>query len=181
MEPKIFGVGAHRTGSTSLMAALRVFGYRTSHWKDRAEIRADLESQRFRLSLMERVDAVSDLPIPTWYRQLAKAFPEAKFILTVRDTESWLRSVERHMANRMFEQEEKEFYGRSNFDREHFSDRFERHNGEVLQYFAGSSDLLVMDIVGGDGWEVLCPFLGVSVPGQRKFPWKSRGENCISE
>ena len=36
------------------------------------------------------------------------------------------------------------------------------HRGEVLAHFEGESDrLLIMDICRGDGWEVLCPFLGV--------------------
>ncbi|HEX8335676.1 MAG TPA: sulfotransferase [Pyrinomonadaceae bacterium] len=33
--------------------------------------------------------------------------------------------------------------------------------------------LLVMDITAGDGWEVLCPFLGVEIP-DRPFPHENR-------
>jgi hypothetical protein len=36
----------------------------------------------------------------------------------------------------------------------------------VHRYFADRPrDLVVMHIIDGQGWEVLCPFLGVAVPG----------------
>ena len=33
--------------------------------------------------------------------------------------------------------------------------------------------LLVIDIVGGDGWEQLCPFLGVPIP-EEPFPHSNK-------
>ena len=49
-------------------------------------------------------------------------------------------------------------------------ERYERHNSEVRAYFADRpEDLLVMDITAGDGWDVLCPFLGVEAPAD-EFP-----------
>jgi hypothetical protein len=45
-----------------------------------------------------------------------------------------------------------------------YLERYRRHNREVLEYFADRpGDLVVMDITKGDGWEVLCPFLGLDV------------------
>ena len=178
MKPKVFGVGAHRTGTTSLMRALRVLGYRTSHWKDRHEINADLERGRYRLSLMERVDAVSDLPIPSIFRELDAAFPDARFILTIRHPDEWLASVERHARGRILEHEEQAFYGRSRFDAEAFRSRFEAHNREVVEHFAGRSDLLVVNIPAGDGWDRLCAFLGEELPDPLpEFPHRSKGHD----
>jgi hypothetical protein len=48
--------------------------------------------------------------------------------------------------------------------------RYERHNKEVLEYFAKRpDDLLVFDLPKGDGWDKLCPFLGHDVPDE-PFP-----------
>jgi hypothetical protein len=53
-----------------------------------------------------------------------------------------------------------------------------RHRAEYLadldRYFAKRpGDLLVINIPAGDGWEKLCPFLGVPVP-DLPFPFKNR-------
>jgi hypothetical protein len=46
-------------------------------------------------------------------------------------------------------------------------------NREVMDYFKGRDNLLVIDIQKGDGWEKLCSFLGCDIPS-RPFPWKNR-------
>ena len=48
---------------------------------------------------------------------------------------------------------------------------YEQHRDAAMRYFADRpDDLLVMDITAGDGWEKLCPFLGVDVPADTPFP-----------
>ena len=40
----------------------------------------------------------------------------------------------------------------------------------MIAHFAGRpDDLLVLDVVGGEGWERLCPFLGLAPPDE-PFP-----------
>ena len=47
------------------------------------------------------------------------------------------------------------------------------HERRVRAHFAGRpDDLLVMDITAGDGWEQVCPFLGLPVPDA---PFPRRG------
>ncbi|MET9087199.1 sulfotransferase family protein [Streptomyces sp. NPDC004237] len=162
----IFGVGAHRTGTSSLTEALTILGFRASHWGDRAEIRRDLDQGIFRLSLMKRMDAVSDLPIPTIWRNLASTFPDARFILTIRAPEEWIESVEWHTRDRQLVQEEQEFYNRSTFDRDSFLAAYTAHNSAVIEYFSGRDNFLTLNISAGDGWEKLCPFLEVNLPSE---------------
>lgn len=51
------------------------------------------------------------------------------------------------------------------FDREKFIRAYQRHHDDVRRYFSKRpSDLLEMNLVGGDGWETLCPFLGLDRP-----------------
>lgn len=46
-----------------------------------------------------------------------------------------------------------------------YSERFDRHNKEAVEYFKNRpQDLLVIDITKGDGWEKLCPFLNKDIP-----------------
>ncbi|MFI5796310.1 sulfotransferase family protein [Streptomyces sp. NPDC051677] len=167
----IFGIGAHRTGTSSLTEALTILGYRASHWSDRAEIRRDLDRGAFQLGLMKRMDAVSDLPIPTIWRNLASTFPDARFILTIRASEEWIESVEWHTRDRQLVQEEQEFYNRSTFDHRSFLATYFAHNSAVMKYFSGCDNFLAMNIAAGDGWDKLCPFLGVDLPGENvSFP-----------
>lgn len=172
--PKVFCLGVHRTGTASLMKALRQVGYRTSHWEQRAEVMADVNAGEYRLSVMNDYDAISDFPIPCLYRGLAQAFPAARFVLTVRDVDTWLESVRRHTIGRVLEPEEQLFYGRASFDTETFTARFTEHNAAVRSFFRERPNLLVMDVCAGEGWSKLGEFLALSETCQSSFPWLNR-------
>lgn len=56
-------------------------------------------------------------------------------------------------------------------DEGRFLDVYDRHYKNVLDYFEGRpNDLLVMNICNGDGWELLCPFLSEPIPNM-PFPY----------
>ena len=69
-------------------------------------------------------------------------------------------------------------YGRRDFDRNVFLKRYFDHNEQVCGYFKDKPNkLLVMDMSAGDGWDELCPFLGVRKPDcdyPRKFVTKDK-------
>jgi hypothetical protein len=72
-------------------------------------------------------------------------------------------------------------YGLLGFDEDRFTHVSQWHFANVLDYFKNRpDDLLVMDITNGDGWDVLCPFLGLPKP-DIPFPFenKNRGVNKI--
>jgi hypothetical protein len=50
--------------------------------------------------IIDSHDSVSDVPIPTLYRQLADEWPESLFILVNRDPEAWARSAQNLMRKR---------------------------------------------------------------------------------
>jgi hypothetical protein len=54
---------------------------------------------------------------------------------------------------------------RQNFHPEAFLARYQRHNAEVMEHFAGRDNLLVMDMDSQAGWK-LCRFLGCEEPRQ---------------
>lgn len=175
--PKVFCVGLGRTGTSSLTRALGILRVRTKHYPNDRRTQSDLRSGQYRLSILERYQGVSDNPVAPFFAQFDSAFPDSKFILTVREKESWLRSVRAQYARlpewwkqapnaRAYD----EFvsacvYGTLEFSRERFAYVFDRHERAVRDYFAGrEEDLLVLDVGAGNGWESLCPFLGRPVP-----------------
>ena len=106
-----------------------------------------------------------------FFRQLDRAYPGARFILTVRDLEGWLASCERffcegrlrgdHVLNKL----RLDLYGATCFERTRFADAYARHVDGVQAYFGDRpDDLLVLDVVGGDGWGPLCRFLSHDRP-----------------
>lgn len=180
---RIFGLGLSKTGTSSLAEALTILGFPAVHYPWDETTVAQLERGDCRLHVLEeQYRAATDIPIAPFYRGFDQAWPDSRFILTVRDTEPWLRSVEQHWrllvqwwdSHPRFRQVQ-EFvsqaaYGSVAFDRERFRAAYDAHVAGVLAWFRQRpADLLVLDICGGEGWERLCPFLGVPVP-DRPFP-----------
>ena len=172
---KVFGVGFHKTGTTSLRDALRILGYRVTGPNFTQEQR--LEHLLLRAAeLAEQYDGFQDDPWPLLFREMDQRFPDSKFVLTVRDPDEWYMSVLRHFGDKNSSMR-KFIYGIGHpKDNEHiYKTRVEAHNREVMDYFASRpEDLLVMDLTNGDGWDKLCPFLGHPAP-QSPFPHANLG------
>jgi len=65
-------------------------------------------------------------------------------------------------------------YGTIDFSPERFVYVYETHVRNVRHYFADRpDDLLILDICGGEAWDELCPFLGLSAPVE-PFPHLNR-------
>lgn len=174
-RPFIFGVGLGKTGTSSLTSALNLLNYKCAHWHyPKAMLRyRDGELLVNPNKLLVDYRAYTDTPIARVYQLLDSAFPHSKFILTVRDEESWFRSHERWVGPSGTGHETKglsaylraDLYGSVAPDRETNIAAFRQHNHSVQEYFKDrSNDLLVFDITAGDGWEKLCPFLGIPIP-----------------
>jgi len=100
-KPKVFCVGFQKTGTTSLFAALSELGYRTAAVIGRDLSAAELQKNGGKLCVetARNFDAVQDMPWPLFYQDLDSAYPKSKFILTVRDAESWFGSIEKHFGS----------------------------------------------------------------------------------
>ena len=162
---KIFGIGLHRTGTTSLGLALQQLGYRThAH----AKTQSREEAKQMARELCAEYDALEDVPWPVLYQWLDEEYPNSKFILTVRPEEEWIDSVCRKFGGTAIEAHAWIYDGIADplANRERYLAKYRQHNRDVLDYFGNrrGDDLLVMDITKGDGWEKLCPFLGEPTP-----------------
>lgn len=94
MFNKIFNIGLPRTGTTSLNAAVNMLGFKSIH-----------NPKKFRKQAMEgqyRFDDDDWRALTNFgehfYPQLDQAYPNSKFILTVRDEMDWLRSWEQQIG-----------------------------------------------------------------------------------
>ena len=168
---KIFGIGLSKTGTSSLAQALQILGYKTlDNMGASRYVAGDLSS--LDLPTVEAHEALTDTPIPSFYRELDVRFPRSKFILTVRDREGWLKSCMKQFSPRFAEGQSEpnkrlfeDLYGTNVFDESKFSGGYEQFVAGVLEYFKDRpQDLLVLNVAAGEGWEKLCPFLRRPVP-----------------
>jgi len=184
-QAKIFGVGFHKTGTSSLGHALSMLGYRTVHGDGRSSKHGgdegvsmirQIQAGDYDLPTFPLYDAFTDNPYFSIWKELAEKFPDSKFILTERDEEGWLRSCVRYYSGRRIRPMREWMFGEhgdpssSPEATRTWLTAYRSHNADIKSYFAGSPDrLLVMNVMAGDGWEKLCPFLGAAVP-RRPFP-----------
>jgi hypothetical protein len=179
-KKKIFGIGAHKTGTKSLAAALNLLGLKVVHLGTDLRRSRSKDILRSHLDCIDDIDGCVDFPVSLRYREVAERYPGSRFILTVRDEHTWIGSVERHFAYLMrtfgeLPPADREFYGNDTFGRDVLLARYRKHNEDAVRYFEGRTEkLLIFDIVGGEGWERLSPWLSLETP-DRPFPWIKQG------
>lgn len=137
---KVLGVGLNKTGTKTLRHCLQHWGYRHQTYDLQAfELYRTGQIDKL-LQWMEDYDSFEDWPWPLMYREIDARFPDAKFVLTVRESpEVWYRSLCK-MAIRMgpLNDFERHIYGYSmphGHKQEHI-EIYEKHNREVQAYFA---------------------------------------------
>ena len=101
MGNKVIAVGLGHTGTRSLNQALIMLGIPAKHWPHDRETYHELANGVYRLSILEKYDAVTDVTLAPFYAQLDQEYPGSKFILTVlplRQTEGFLTSIFRMLG-----------------------------------------------------------------------------------
>jgi hypothetical protein len=84
MQSKVFGIGFHKTGTTSLARALTYLGYRFTGPNGLAKPNIAKDVYQMAYSLATEFDPFQDNPWPLLYRELDERFPCSKFVLTIR-------------------------------------------------------------------------------------------------
>lgn len=190
MPLDLIGSGLGRTGTKSLQAALNMLGLGPCYhmmevfedrgramplWIEAGEGRADWDA------IFNGYRSTVDYPSAAYWRELANYYPQAKLIHTVRDPEGWFESTQATIFRAdgfaataiaseglladFFRSFTGPLQGRLN-DREFLIDYFRRHT-EAVKAAIPPERLLVYRV--SEGWEPLCKFLGVPVPGE-PFP-----------
>ena len=197
MALKVLGAGFGRTGTLSLKYALEELGFGPCHHM--MEVMRDPKQNEwfYRISQGDRVEwgevfadysSAVDWPSASYYAELIEVFPDAKVILSVRDPDSWYKSVKDtifnvvpnipHWVQAIFPRSKKiailieeivwqgVFNGRFN-DRQYAIDVYEK-NTEAVMASVPSDRLLIHS--AKEGWEPICKFLEVPVP-ETEYPW----------
>ena len=182
-DPKVFGIGLSRTGTTSLAKALAMLGYRTQHW------RAPLDHRVLTLEDCFFCDAVTDINVSYAFESLACMFPNAKFVYTTRPVRNWARSISDHFRLSAPAGLRERLYhlpisptgsGQAPphtllyhailhalyTSHETWEDAYEAFDQRVRHYFSTCPErFLEMDVFReGHGWSELCAFLGKDIP-----------------
>jgi hypothetical protein len=188
---QVIGAGVGRTGTLSLKVAINRLGFGPCHHMEAVIQDMPAQVPLWTDALMGRANwnaiyagfgAAVDWPTAGFFRELAAAYPDAKFILTHRDPESWADSFGQtiHMALQGRENAPPDkrawlemAYGviaatgfHSGLDRDGLVKGFIAHN-EAVKAVIPANRLLVYQVK--EGWEPLCAFLGAPVPDE-PFP-----------
>jgi hypothetical protein len=188
---KIFCLGLAKTGTTSLHRAFLALGLKSIHHgppdsKTIAELkrghdrlieqmRQCKQQQEPLLKYIDEYDAYCDIGgIVYDFELLDRQYPNSKFIYTDRQMDDWLDSMVRHVR-RNVENVGKNLY-QTNFveiEEERWRSNKIAHLERVKAYFQDRpTDFLLMNIIEGDGYNKLCPFLGLEIP-DKSFPCKN--------
>ena len=168
---KIFCIGLSKTATTAVSVALGHLGYNVKHYPLDCFYLDGSKQVRLRPDKVDEYDGISDTVAARFFKELDRRFPGSLFINTTRDLQPWLRSCwKTFWYGQLFKQRDKanqlhfDLYGAIDFDEEKFKEGYRRHHKEVYTYFKGREDILEMDVTKGDGWDVLCPFVGEEKP-----------------
>jgi hypothetical protein len=183
-DGKIFGIGFYKTGTTTLYDALRTLGYHTINGDklgsypgadDGATFIRQIDAGDYRLPTFEMYDAFTDNPYFHIWRQIYGMFPEAKYILTLRDEDRWIASCVKFYRNRRIRPMRVWMFGphanpsRDEASRQAWLEAYRAHNAAVRAHFASHpQQYLEIDPTREPGWDRLCEFLGAPLPDA---PW----------
>jgi hypothetical protein len=146
MKPKVFCIGFHKTGTTTLEVALKKLGYRVTGSFGTKDPGIAGKVHEMAYEMVEEFDAFEDNPWPILYKELDARFVGSKFILTRRPAEAWIRSQVKDFASTETPMR-RWIYGEN----------------------AGCPDLLVVDLPADASWDKLGAVLGRDVPDE-PFP-----------
>lgn len=188
---KVFCVGANKTGTTSIGKLFELLGLAVAPQEPAEELLEDWARRDFTrlLKFCEGYEAFQDIPfsLPFTYQRLDQAFPESKFILTVRNSaDEWYESLLRFETTFMEldhlptprDLKENPYLSTGWFWRSHqliwgideqtlyapeiYKGQYERHNASIVDYFRNRpSDLLVLNVADRDAVDKVCDFLSI--------------------
>jgi hypothetical protein len=180
-NPKVICIGWHKTGTSTMGDALLTLGYKvTGAREDLAYslLEGDIKPT---LEVAKEFEALQDVPWAALYKELDQAFPNSKFILTVRNNDAWINSAKKHFKAGNYKIHQW-LYGEGILqgNEDLYLERYNRHYQEVSIHFKNRpDDLIVMDFEKGDSWEKLCTFLNHPIP-QKAFPHSNKGKHSYT-
>lgn len=178
---KVFELGSPKTGTKSLGAAFDLLGLKHKSWDLILHEQCKRGDFKETLRIAEMYEAFEDTPWHSFdlYKRFDILFPKSKFILLERQIDEWIQSHENFFSYEINSKEAHPLYliedyqsKRDQIIKDH-QDKYKK----IKSYFKHrQDDLLVMNICAGEGWEKLCPFLGLPVP-KTAFPHLNKSKD----
>lgn len=202
-KTKFFCIGRNKTGTTSLKLAFKELGFSVGYQRDAERLINDYERNDFIniINYCHSAQVFQDVPFSytRTFKELDKAFPGSKFILTVRDNpEQWYNSLVKfhakmfgkgntpskedlQSANYIWKgwawQDNRINYGSPEdnpYQKEYIINNYLEHNRVVIEYFKNRpDDLLVINLAEKDSYQNFLDFIGVK-SDRTEFPWENR-------
>lgn len=189
MKPKIFIIGFNKTGTRSFHNFFKHCGLPSVHWDGShlvncfernivlgKKLLADGVVQNRKVNTEGKYDDIvvfSDMSTANrpqdaiyYYKRLDRDYPNSKFILNIRDVESWIESRFKHGKGKAY-QPHLEYFGLDDSEsgrailKQLYKKMHETHHKNVLEYFKNrKNDLLVFDIINDDIKKIIKFFKG---------------------
>ncbi|KAL8815531.1 MAG: hypothetical protein Q9223_005340 [Gallowayella weberi] len=216
-DMQVLALGLSRTGTMSLQAALNKLGYRCYHMaevpnnKKKGHFWCWHEAMLAKLKgigpkytpadlahLLEDYNAVTDIPCVLFSDELLAAFPHAKVILTNRDPDRWLQSIEKlysiitwksmnllarfdpdigkYLSILQMAITSWTYPGSDWQDRNQLRAGYLRHYQHIRAVVPPDR---LLEFRSEDGWEPLCAFLRQPVPADDKYPFVNAGNELF--
>ncbi len=172
MKQKVFVIGFQKTGTTSLEHALQFLGYRVYGGDKNLMKYSDSEALKAYIKkTLDSWDAVQDMPWPLFYKELYAVYPDAKYILTIRDTNKWIRSVVTYFASIRIPLHQKIYdvpCAEGHEDR--YIERYEKSNRDIIAFFENKPNFLIMEMGKNFNYQTLGAFLSLEDLPKEDFP-----------
>lgn len=202
---KYFCVGANKTGTTSIAEAFRTMNYIVGNQREAELLANDIINENYKelIKYCETYQVFQDYPFsftPT-YKIVDRAFPNSKFILTIRDSpEQWYKSLhsfhskifgngkqptvdDLKNANYVYDGFAWEIFKfHFNVDdttidlynKQNMINHYNMHNNEIIDYFKDRPhDLLVINLSDSGAFNEFCSFIGATTK-EIDFPWLNK-------
>lgn len=199
MGVEVIGAGLGRTGTSSFREAMEILGFgKCYHMKeviDRDHVDqwmriVDTEDPKLIRDLMEKgkYRSTADYPACIFWQEQLKMYPDAKVVMTMRDADSWYKSMMDTIAVLIPDCETCPF-GVRVFMGMGFYGRFSKFTSKIITDGTFGGDWSKRNVIhtyhnhlkkvkmlcppeklllfhASDGWEPLCTFLNVPIPDQ---------------
>eukprot|EP01083_Nonionella_stella_P089746 250517_1 len=184
---RVFEMGLPKTGTASLGTAFRMLGFKTAGWQGNLH---DQWKATQNVSLVveksKKYEAFHDGPWHSIHPKIwMHVYPNAKFILLMRNETAWLNSMESHFSPRYDVNNIGDYlnydwiYDREKARNDAIKMRHRQHN-LVIDFFKNDlSKLLIMNTSELD-WKPLCEFLNKKIPS-KSFPVKNKSKRKNEE
>lgn len=188
---KIFCIGRNKTGTTSLQREFERLGYRVGSQPMASKLLREYVDNNFQpiIEYCKSADVFQDFPFsyPKTFQHLDKAYPDSKFILSVRNSpEEWYESVIRFHKNLLGKsmnasgmkkypyiwegwiwEAHKAIYNVSEDDthnKDELIRTYNEYNNSVLDYFKGRDNLLILNLAEDGSYQNFLKFLNIESP-----------------